>query len=112
MKSIYENRFLDENYRSYALEGQRLLTNESSIQIRYIKKVTDPTKFDPLFVQVFVLQLDLKLLTGLAKTDTKLKESIKDDLKLLMPSVRALDSQETNTIGEQELETWNNSRYR
>ena len=112
MKSIYENRFSSENYRSYALEGQRLLTNESTMEIRYIKKVTDPTKFDPLFVQVFVLQLDLKLLTGLAKTDTKLKESIKDDLKLLMPSVRALDSQETNTIGEQELETWNNSRYR
>lgn len=111
MKSVYENRFSDENYRSYALEGQRLLTNESTMEIRYIKKVTNPTKFDPLFVQVFVLQLDLKLLTGLAKTDTKLKESIKDDLKLLMPSVKALDGQETNTIGEQELGTWNNARY-
>lgn len=111
MKSIYENRFSDESYRSYALEGQRLLTNESTMEIRYIKKVTDPTKFDPLFVQVLVLQLDLKLITGLAKTDTKLKADIKEDLKLLMPAVKALDKQETNTIGEYELGTWNNARY-
>ena len=112
MKSIYENRFSDENYRSYVLEGQRLLTNESTMEIRYIKKVADVTEFDPLFVEVLVLQLALKLIPALAKTDTKLKESVKDDLKLLMPSVRALDSQETNTVGQYELETWNDARYR
>ena len=111
MKSIYENRFSDENYRSYALEGQKLLTNESTMEIRYIKKVTDVTEFDPLFVEVLVLQLALKLIPALAKTDTKLKESIKDDLKFLMPAVRALDSQETNTVGKYELETWNDARY-
>ena len=111
MKSIYENRFSDENYRSYALEGQRLLTNESTMEIRYIKKVTDPTKFDPLFVEVLVLQLALKLVAALAKTDPKLKADIKDDLKLLMPSVLALDGQETNTTGQYELGTWNDARY-
>jgi len=111
MKSIYENRFSDENIDSYALEGKRLLTNETEMSIRYIRKVTDVTEFDPLFVQVLVLQLDLKLITGLAKTDPELKESIKNDLRLLMPSVRALDRQETNTIGESDLNTWNNARY-
>ena len=111
MKSIYENRFSNENLRSYAIEGQRLLTNESTMEIRYIKKVTDPTKFDPLFVQVFVLQLDLKLIAGLAKTDSKLKADVKDSLKSLMPSVRAVSGQEANTIGTYELETWNNARY-
>jgi hypothetical protein len=111
MKSIYENRFSNENYRSYALEGQSLLTNESSMQIRYIKKVTDPTEFDPLFVEVLVLQLALKLVAPLGKTDPKLKVDIKEDLKLLMPAVKALDGQETNTIGEFELGTWNNARY-
>ena len=111
MKSIYENRFSDENYRSYVLEGQRLLTNESTMKIRYIKKVTDVTEFDPLFVEVLVLQLALKLVPALAKTDPKLKTDIKDDLKLLMPAVKALDEQETNTVGRYELETWNDARY-
>ena len=111
MKSIYENRFSDENYRSYALEGQRLLTNESTMEIRYIKKVTDPTKFDPLFVEVLVLQLALKLTAGLGKTDPKLATEIKDELRLLMPSVLALDGQETNTTGQYDLGTWNDARY-
>lgn len=111
LKSIYEGRFSGENFRNYAIEGQRIKTNDTAMEIRYIKRVTDVTEFDPLFVQVFVLQLDLKLLTGLAKTDTKLKGSIKDDLRLLMPSVRALDRQETNTMGKYELETWNDARY-
>ena len=111
LRSIYEGRFSDENLRNYAIEGERILTNDTTMEIRYIKRVTDVTKFDPLFVQVLVLQLDLKLITGLAKTDTKLKESIKNDLQLLMPSVKALDLQETNTMGKCELETWNDARY-
>lgn len=111
MKSIYENRFSDENYRSYALEGQRLLTNESTMEIRYIKKVTNPTEFDPLFVEVLVLQLALKLVAPLGKTDPKLAVNIKDELKLLMPAVKAMDKQETNTEGEYDLGTWNNARY-
>ena len=111
MKSIYENRFSDENFRSYALEGQRLLTNESTMNIRYIKKVTDPTEFDPLFVEVFVLQLALRLIAPLAGGAPKLQETLKNELNAIMPAVKAMDRQETNTIGEYDLGTWNNSRY-
>ncbi len=110
MKSIYENRFSDENFRSYALEGKILLTNEDEMFIRYVKKVTDVATFDSLFVEVFVLQLSLKL-TSLAGATPKIRESLKDDLKLLMPAVRALDGQETNTVGRVESVTWNDARY-
>lgn len=111
LKSIYENRFSDENYRSYALEGQRLLTNESTMEIRYIKKVTDVTEFDPLFVEVFILLLARKLVGPLGKGAPALKKEIADDLKELMPAVWAVDGQEINTIGEYDLGTWNNARY-
>ena len=110
MKSIFENRFSDENFRSYALEGNLLLTNQDEIFIRYVKKVTDVTEFDSLFVEVLVLQLALKL-TSLAGATPKIRESLKDDLKLLMPAVRALDGQETNTAGRVESVTWNDARY-
>jgi len=107
LKSIYDDNNSPGNKTrySFAVEGKRLLTNESSVEIRYIRKVTDVTEFDPLFVQVLVLELDLKLVMPLTQ-DVKLKESIKDDLKLLMPSVRALDRQETNTIGRADRYTW------
>ena len=110
MKSVYEGRFSDENVRSYDLEGNLLLTNETTMEIRYIKKITDVTKFDPLFVQLLVLQLDLKLVMPLTQ-NVKLKQSIKEDIRLLMPDVLAFAGQETNTAGRLESGTWNDARY-
>lgn len=111
VKSIYENRFSNENYRSYAVEGERLLTNDSTVDLRYLKKVTDTSKFDPLFVKVLVLVLADELIGPIAGGDNRIQKKIDDALAKLMPAVRALDSEETNTIGEAELETWNNARY-
>ncbi len=111
MKSIYEGRFSDENIRSYALEGRRLLTNESSMEIRYIKKVTDASLFDSLFIEIFVLKLKKKLIGPLAGANPALLKEIESDIKETMHAVRAMDRQETNTIGTGELETWNDARY-
>lgn len=110
MRSIYEGRFSDENIASYSLEGQRLLTNDSTMEIRYVKKVTDASKFDPLFVELFVLKLARKLIS-LAGANPPLKKEIDDEVKVLMRQVRAMDRQETNTIGTADLETWNDVRY-
>ena len=111
LKSVFgDNESFNENTRiTFAIEGQRLLTNEDSVDIRYIRKVTDPTEFDPLFVQVFAKQLALKLVS-LAGANSKIRESLKDDLKRLMPQVRALDRQETNTIGRASRRPWLEAR--
>ena len=110
MRSIFEERFSNANFRSYALEGKILLTNEDEMSIRYVKKVTDVSAFDSLFVEVFVLQLALKL-TSIAGATPRIRESLKDDLRILMPAVRALDGQETNTDGRVESATWNDARF-
>ncbi|GAF78489.1 unnamed protein product [marine sediment metagenome] len=114
MRSIYENRFSEENLRSYALEGNLLLTNENSMQIRYIKKVTDTTEFDPLFTEVLILTLAIKLvipLTGGGSGGLNMEEKLRKELKILIRDVRALDGQESNTTGQDNLETWNDARY-
>jgi len=111
MKSRYEGRFSDENIESYALEGTNLLTNEDEEEIRYIKQVTDATAFDPLFVEVLALSLALKLVMPLSQ-DRALYKEIKEELyKEVMPRVRTLDGQEANTIGTEDLGTWNDARY-
>ncbi len=112
MKSIYEGRFSSANLRSYDLEGALLLTNETTMEIKYIKKITDPTKFDPLFIEVLVLQLAMKFASGLASSDSKLRKEIKDELEIVMSAVRMLDAQETNTIGQYDLEIWKDARFR
>lgn len=111
MRSIYEGRFSDENLRSYALEGQRLLSNEDTMEIRYTKKVTDASKFDPLFVKVLVLLLADELIGPVTGGDNRIQDKIDRALADLMPKVRAMDRQETNTIGRNDLEIWNDARY-
>lgn len=111
MKSIWEDRTSDINYRNYALEGDLLLTNESTMSIKYVKKVTDPTEFDDLFVEVLVLTLAKKLVGPLAGANAQLTEQIKDDLKPLMSTVRTIDAQETNTSGVIASQTWNDARF-
>ncbi len=110
MWSIFEGRFSDNNLRSYSIEGNLLLTDETTMEIRYIKKVTNVAEFDPLFVQFLVLQLDLKLVMPLTQ-DIKLKQTIKEDIRLLMPDVLAAAGQETNTAGRVESSTWNDARH-
>ncbi len=111
LKSIYEGRFSDANVRNYAIEGQRLLTDETTMEIRYVKKVTDVLEFDSLFVKVFVLLLADVLIGPLAGGNAKMQKKIDDALDKLMPDVLAMDGQETNTAGRNESSTWNDARF-
>ena len=111
-KSFYEdnNGIRKNTYYSYELEGNLLMTNERPCQVRYIKQVTTVTDFDELFLEVFILKLAMKMCMPLAQSP-KLYESLKDDLKLLMPSVRALDKMEGEHIGRASRGLWNDARH-
>jgi len=75
-KSIYEEDGVILKNRRHAIEGQRLLTNLSTISLRYIKKVTDPTEFDPLFVKIFVWLLADEMIGTLAGGDERIQNKI------------------------------------
>lgn len=111
MKSIYEGRFSGINFRSHALEGDLLLTDEDTMEIRYTKKVTDVLEFDSLFVKVLILLLADVLIGPLAGGDKRIQNKIDNALAELMPAVRALDGQETNTAGRIESGAWNDARH-
>lgn len=112
LKSIYEDNNSPDSKTiySFAIEGKKILTNESTCQIRYVKKVTDVTEFDPLFVEVLVLQLALKLVGALSGGDAKLQDIIQRELAAMTRKVRALDRQETSTIGRANIGTWIDAR--
>lgn len=95
---------------SFKIEGDLLLTDESEVNLRYSKLVTDVTKWDSLFVEVYILQLAKKIIIPLSK-DIKLKKDIDDDLIPLMSKVRALDREEGDGVRRIELETWDDARY-
>jgi len=111
VKDVYEdnNTPLHTTTATYAIEGERLLTNESAISIRYIKRVEDPTKFDALFVEVLVLQLAIRFAMSLAE-DKVLKRDLLDELSVLMARARTVDRSETNRAGRDDRDRWLDAR--
>jgi hypothetical protein len=93
----------------FTIEGKYLLTNDDEAEVRYIRKVTDPAEFDPLFTEVLILQLALKLVNPLAGTNTsQLKRDLKQDLADAMRRARTVCSTEINVSGRSD---WNLARY-
>ena len=116
---IYDGSDLPEGrtYVSYEIEGDRLLIDESSVEMKYIKWVSSPGDWDPMFIEVMVLQLAQKLvlpLSGAGKEGMALKADIDQELygsrkygrRGLLAKVRAMDRQEAEHIGRDELKTW------
>jgi hypothetical protein len=95
---------------TYSLEGKQLLSNESTMKIRYIRKVTDVTEFDPLFTEVLVLKLALKMVMPLSQ-DMKLYQGLYAEMRDIMRRVRVVDKQETNTVGDADRGLWNDARF-
>ena len=98
-RSIYEEDGTTSKSRRHAIEGQRILTNLSTVSLRYIKKVTDPTKFDPLFVKMLVWLLADEMIGPLAGGDERIQDKINKAIAKLMPKVQAVDSDETDVGG-------------
>ncbi|HUT95296.1 MAG TPA: hypothetical protein VMY37_37930 [Thermoguttaceae bacterium] len=94
---------------SYAVEGQRLLTDDSAVDLVYIRKVANPTEFDPLFVEVLVLKLAMAMVMPLAQ-DKVLRREIQDELAGVMSKARVVNLQEINTVGRDDRNTWLDAR--
>lgn len=96
---------------SYKVEGDKYLTSENAVDYVYTKRITDVTKFDPLFIEVYVLSLALKFSMAIGQ-DKEMYTLIKEELwgtprqRGLMSKVRTMDKQEQNTAGIYSYNTW------
>jgi hypothetical protein len=55
----------------FKIEGDRLLTDSSSVNLIYIKKVTDTSLFPPLFVEAIATRLAAEMCDVIASDETK-----------------------------------------
>lgn len=60
----------DDNKQPYLREGDVLLTNTPNAMLRYVARITDPTRFTPLFVETFGLKLAARLAGPIIKGTT------------------------------------------
>jgi len=94
----------------YALEGDKILTDETDVKIRYIDQIIDPDNWDSLFKEVFILQLALKLLPAIGGVGTPtLNAELRSELKDVMARARVVNRNETNDTGRSD---WNVARFK
>jgi hypothetical protein len=99
---------LDYSDIEYKIEGGLLLTDDDAINLVYIAKITDPTKFDSMFNYVFSLQLAYNMAYGLVQS-TSLRQSILQELQMQLRDARSASSQE-GTPDSFEFNTWIEAR--
>lgn len=94
----------------WRVEGRRLLTNEASPPIVYVKRITDTNEFDSLLVDAFTLKLALKLAMPLA-ANAKILKGLVDELETIsLPEARSVDGQESS-VRQIQTDTWIESRF-
>ena len=96
---------------TWVLETNTILTTDTEVDIVYIDTITDTTKWDELFVELFIARLAKKLLAPLAGSGsgtTSLRDDLNLEIKELTKSARTVGAQEGNNTGSS---SWNNARY-
>ena len=107
----YDDNDAHRSVYSFIIEGTKYYTRETSVDYVYTKKVETVASFDPLFIEVLVLSLAVKLCMPITQ-DKEMYVLLKDELygtarkPGLMSKVRAMDRQEQNTKGLFDYNTW------
>ena len=77
----------------HVIEGRKILSNYSSINILYLKRVTDPSQFDALFVEAYEARLAAELAVSITGSRGISSDFWKTyDIKIT--NARLVDSQE------------------
>jgi len=97
-----------ENAVAYELDNGLLKTDESEMAINYVKQVTDPDDFDPLFVDALVLSLAAKLCMPLLH-DKAMKDRLEAELPGVLARARMVNLQDSKP--DLAPQTWTQARY-
>ena len=111
--SRFRNKWLRENETRYALESNKVLTNETELDLLYIKKVTDPTEFDSLFTEVLIYDLAIKLtfhLMGADYTTQALRKELVLERQKWIMKAKLINSIESEQ-GRRKSYDWVNARF-
>lgn len=97
IRLLFLNEYEAESIKTkWAIEGRRLLTDETEAQIRYTRKVTNASDFDALFIETLSLKLAAKLAMPLTKSIGLMETLLAEYEKFSLPRAKAADSSERN----------------
>lgn len=84
---------LEDPTEGYKIEGGKLLTNSSQVNLIYVSQATDPSKYDPLFTEALILMLAINLSFILIGSSPR-EGALKEELKGVLFSARQVDGQD------------------
>lgn len=93
----------------WQIEGNAILTNDTTCEIRYLAQITDPNAMDPMFREVLSCRLALEMCEELTQSNSKL-EGIMAQLKLATTEARRNNAFERRSETPQ-TDSWILARY-
>lgn len=82
-----------EPFADFEIIGDKLMTDETSAWITYVKKSVDPNLFDPMFVELLSLSIASKLAKPLGGS-MDIKTRLDSDFRQLLGEARRIDAQD------------------
>ena len=95
---------------AWKVEGRRLLTNEGSPSIVYVKRITDTNEFDPMFIDALVIKLAIKIAMPLTESASIMDGLIKELEGISLPEARSIDGQESS-VNTMQIDDWTSYRF-
>jgi hypothetical protein len=94
IRMVYMGESEDEYI--WQIEGNQLLTDETTAEITYVRYITDTTKFSPKFVTALSFLLAARAANSLAGLDSKKKEAALTAYEKVVMDAATVDSQNSS----------------
>lgn len=91
---------------AFEVEGRKLMTDQDSAQIVYVKEITDPTQFDSMFVNLLALEIAVQLVMPMSQ-DKQLRTMLVNERDQAMARAMMVNLTEKRANRSP---TWNESR--
>lgn len=98
-----------ENDTNFIVQGRTLLSDESSVSIEYIKRVTDMSELSPLFVDAFVYKLAASISFLLRGSSAQHKEMLQSHI-IQLKKAAMRDAQEGKKAKTLTIGSWRSAR--
>lgn len=94
LRALEVNDTEDQAGCIWAVEGIKLMTNEETVNLVYIRREEDVSKWDALFCEAMTLKLAMKFATILRGTSSQVMDFGAEYDRLMAPLARRVDANE------------------
>lgn len=97
--------YVNYNTMDWQIEGRKILTNDGApLEIRYIKRETDPNQYDSLFIECLSSKIAVELSEKLTQSNSK-GAAAREDYVRSIREAKKMNAFE-NISAEQQIDTW------